>query len=64
MRLVGCVPLAATITLGLRRRDLLARVDECTDHELHQRRCQPSVANAVVGIRFPDAMGRRWLPTP
>ena len=34
MRLVGCVPLAAAITLGLRRGDLLARVEGRVDRSI------------------------------
>ncbi len=34
VRLVGCVPQTATITLGLRRQDLLARVEGRTDRSI------------------------------
>jgi hypothetical protein len=36
VRLVGCVPQAATITLGLRRSDLLARVEGRTDRSIDE----------------------------
>ena len=34
--IVGCVPQAATITLGLRLRDLLARVEGSTDRSIDE----------------------------
>jgi predicted ATPase/class 3 adenylate cyclase len=36
VRLVGCVPQSATITLGLRRSDLLARVEGRTDRSIDE----------------------------